>query len=344
MPTPLISICLPNLNTRPFLEARMESLLQQTVTDWELIVCDSYSTDGSWEFFQKFSGDRRVQLHQVPKTGVYAGWNECLKRVKGQFVYIATSDDTAEPSLLESLLGNFDNHPQTSISACNHYEIDESGARIDSKTLISRQPLALYSERNCYIPQETLFMLLSNVGIPWTSVTAALIRTSLFERVGHFPLGFGTYGDYAWALRASFHTGFAHCPKELATWRRHVSQLTTQKMQPKDYHILLTAINNVLELNHQEIPESWLAVPAWRKEIKLIKQMELRESLQLYRWNLLKQPLQFLGRLAETARLDSGWILHQFKNLFAGGEELQVNYNERLQNLSTMLRIPWPPK
>ncbi len=51
---PLVSICLPTLNARRFLEPRMESILAQTLTDWELIVCDSYSNDGTWEYFQQF--------------------------------------------------------------------------------------------------------------------------------------------------------------------------------------------------------------------------------------------------------------------------------------------------
>ncbi len=100
---PLVSICLPNLNNRRFLEPRMESIMAQTMADWELIVCDSYSDDGAWEYFQAFAGDQRVQLHQVPREGIYAGWNECLRRACGKYVYIATSDDTMAPECLEKL-------------------------------------------------------------------------------------------------------------------------------------------------------------------------------------------------------------------------------------------------
>jgi len=57
MPTPLVSICLPNLNTCRFLAERMETLLAQTVNDWELIICDSHSDGGSWEFFQGTPGN-----------------------------------------------------------------------------------------------------------------------------------------------------------------------------------------------------------------------------------------------------------------------------------------------
>src|SRR3954463_2596818 len=103
-PTPLISICVPNLNKRRFLEERMETLLAQTFTDWEMIVCDSYSDDGSWEFFQKFKNDPRIRLYQVPRAGLYAGWNECLTRARVEYTNTAPSDDPADPKLQQNLM------------------------------------------------------------------------------------------------------------------------------------------------------------------------------------------------------------------------------------------------
>jgi glycosyltransferase involved in cell wall biosynthesis len=51
MGAPKVSILLPSLNAREFLEPRIDSLLSQTFADWEAIVLDSGSTDGSWDFF-----------------------------------------------------------------------------------------------------------------------------------------------------------------------------------------------------------------------------------------------------------------------------------------------------
>ena len=52
---PKVSICVPNLNTRPYLPERFETIFNQTFQDWELIVCDSYSDDGSWEYIQELA-------------------------------------------------------------------------------------------------------------------------------------------------------------------------------------------------------------------------------------------------------------------------------------------------
>ena len=124
---PLVSICLPNLNTRAFLPDRMDSIFSQTLREWELIVCDSYSCDGAWEYFQTYKYDPRVQLYQVPREGVYAGWNECLRRARGEYVYIATSDDTAKPELLERMVGVLQKHPDVDLAVCRFEFIDEAG-------------------------------------------------------------------------------------------------------------------------------------------------------------------------------------------------------------------------
>ena len=50
--TPKVSILLPNLNNRRYLDERIDCILNQTFTDWELVIVDNYSDDGAWEFFR----------------------------------------------------------------------------------------------------------------------------------------------------------------------------------------------------------------------------------------------------------------------------------------------------
>jgi len=77
-------------------------LLDQTLTDWELICSDNYSDDGAWEYLQETIGsDARVTLFQSKREGMYANWNRCLERARGKYVYIPGSDDVFEPDLLQ---------------------------------------------------------------------------------------------------------------------------------------------------------------------------------------------------------------------------------------------------
>ena len=68
----LASICMPNLNTRPFLKERFDSIFNQTFQDWELFVYDSHSDDGAWEFIQDLAKKcDRMRIAQGPREGPY---------------------------------------------------------------------------------------------------------------------------------------------------------------------------------------------------------------------------------------------------------------------------------
>ena len=86
MSAPLVSICLPNLNTLPYLRERADTILAQTYTNWELVVSDNYSEDGAWEFFETLAHeDSRVSIAQAPREGMYANWNRCVERARGEY-------------------------------------------------------------------------------------------------------------------------------------------------------------------------------------------------------------------------------------------------------------------
>jgi len=98
MGQPLVSVCIANLNKRKYLPACIESVLGQTLSDWELICSDNYSDDGSWEYLQNVADDPRITVFQSDRRGMYDNFNRCLKRVKGKYTYIMGSDDVCAPT------------------------------------------------------------------------------------------------------------------------------------------------------------------------------------------------------------------------------------------------------
>ena len=74
--TPQVSVVMPNLNNRRFLPERLDSIVNQTLTDWEAIIVDSYSDDGAWELIQAYAArDRRFRIAQAPRDGIYPNLN-----------------------------------------------------------------------------------------------------------------------------------------------------------------------------------------------------------------------------------------------------------------------------
>ena len=72
MSQPLVSVCLPNRNTLPYLPERVDTIFGQTYKNWELIVSDNFSEDGAWAFFEGLAEkDSRVSIAQAPREGMY---------------------------------------------------------------------------------------------------------------------------------------------------------------------------------------------------------------------------------------------------------------------------------
>lgn len=227
--SPRVSILLPSLNTFPFLKERFDSILSQTLPDWELIVVDSYSDDGSWELIQAYAGqDSRIQVSQAPREGVYAGINRCLEQAQGDYIYIATSDDTMTPDCLTKMVAALEAHPNCDLAHCCLSIIDEAGQPTKNQWRawgkarffgehIDHQHIRL-------APYDGI--LYCALGTLYSSLTQLLIRRRVFEKVGNFRTDFGSHGDFEWGIRAGLVSNTLHVPDYLATWRIHSQQAT----------------------------------------------------------------------------------------------------------------------
>lgn len=226
----MISILLPNLNNRSFLEERIESIYRQTVSDWELIIVDSYSDDGAWEFFINLAArDGRIKINQAPRQGIYAGWNECIRRAKGDYVYFATSDDTMAPDCLEKLSNALDSHPGCGLAHCDLRLFDETGREVPKEWW--RQGLFVQSSgdyiRRRHIRKAPFDGLLHLCGqTVYISITQLLIRKELFSSVGLFPTNRGSIGDFQWVMKATLLYDSIYVPDTWAGWRQHDKQAT----------------------------------------------------------------------------------------------------------------------
>jgi glycosyltransferase involved in cell wall biosynthesis len=240
MNAPLVSICLPNLNTFPYLRERLDTILGQTYTNWELIVIDSFSNDGAWELFQELARkDRRVSIAQAPR-GLYESWNKCIERARGQYVYIATSDDTMAPDCLEKLVAALEEHEDCDLASCTLEAIDSGGAPLDDPTRLDATVFAhsfpglLKKGHVRRAPFDGLLHLTGS--IIHLSITELLIRRSLFSRIGCFETRWGSIGDINWEMKAGLVANIVHVPETYATFRVHPTQATAAvDFQSVDY-------------------------------------------------------------------------------------------------------------
>jgi Glycosyl transferase family 2 len=231
--SPKVSICVPNLNTRPFLPERFQTIRDQTLQDWELLVYDSYSNDGAWEYIcETATREPRMHAWQGPREGTPGSWNPCIRAARGEYVYIATSDDTMPADCLEKLVAALDANPDCDLAHCPLRAIDENGNDVveigkwwsEASAFVQSSGPFLHRLHVRRAPFDGLLHLLG--GSVYVSITQLLIRRRLFDRIGGFESRWGSVGDFNWSMRAALVANTVHVPDTWGGWRVHGSQAT----------------------------------------------------------------------------------------------------------------------
>lgn len=127
----LISIITPCYNSSKFISKTIESVVNQSYTNWEMLICDDCSKDNSAEIIKTYCNkDKRIRYFRTsaPSGSPTVPRNICIKEAKGRFIAFLDSDDLWKESHLDNLLRLFRISPENIIAACSWYRrIDENG-------------------------------------------------------------------------------------------------------------------------------------------------------------------------------------------------------------------------
>ena len=130
---PAISVIVPNYNHAPYLKQRIESIFDQTYQNFELILLDDCSTDGSRDIMEQYRSNPHVShivFNDVNSGSAFRQWDKGIALAKGNWIWIAESDDYAEPTFLERLISEASNATDCSLAFCSTWWVDENGNRM----------------------------------------------------------------------------------------------------------------------------------------------------------------------------------------------------------------------
>lgn len=184
---PFFSIITVSLNAEATFKATAASLLGQEFEDWEWIIMDGGSTDGTLDIIREVApGEARLSLTSEPDQGIYDAMNKGVQRARGAFVYFLNTDDgLADPRVLKHVEETLAAHPGVDFLYGDICEIDVEGRRgIQS----SPPPGQVLDEFVCgCLPHQSCFL-----------------RRSLFaaSSIGPFREDYRISADYLWMMTA----------------------------------------------------------------------------------------------------------------------------------------------
>jgi glycosyltransferase involved in cell wall biosynthesis len=127
--TPLISVIVPNYNHGSFLHKRLDSILNQTYKNFELIILDDASTDNSKDIIAKYKSRKQIShiiFNEHNSGSTFKQWDLGINKAKGDYIWIAESDDYCESVFLEDLISNLTEDEDTVLAYCQSIFVDEN--------------------------------------------------------------------------------------------------------------------------------------------------------------------------------------------------------------------------
>ena len=205
----MISVVIPLYNKEKSIASTLRTVLNQTFSDYEIVIVNDGSTDGSVEEIEKVQDDRIRLVHQ-PNAGVSAARNRGIEEAKGDLIAFLDADDEWKPEYLATQYHLFQKYPECSVFACN-YEFRDVSGKV-TPTLIHKLPfvgedgiLSNYFEvASCSHPPL------------WTS--AVMVKKQVMQAIGGFPVGVTSGEDLLTWARLSINDHIAFCKRSLAIY------------------------------------------------------------------------------------------------------------------------------
>ena len=201
----MISVIMLTYNREALVGRAIESILNQTYTDFEFIIVDNGSTDQSGVLAEEYAKkDSRIQVVHIPKSNIGTGRNVGLDNATGEYITFIDDDDAAEPDMLEFLY-SLAKEADADISLCG------STKEVEGEIL----PNCTFEEKLMMTPEEAVVTLLKrkkyNAAMPTKLVRKVLFDTIRFQTEGKYDDITVVYKYFAKAEKIAAHGVPKYC-------------------------------------------------------------------------------------------------------------------------------------
>lgn len=216
MKNPKVSVVLAVYNHEKYVGQTMESVLGQTYQDWEFIIIDDCSTDGSVNVVRQYE-DERIRFYPAEKNqGSVLTFNELLRKAKGEYVAIIGSDDVWYENKLQEQVDFMERHGEVGVCFSQAELMDENGILYSSREKCDCD-VDIFRKENCTRAQSFRHFFENG---NYFCHSSSLVRRRVIQEIGEFSPGFRQTHDYDYWVRVLQKYPVYLLPKSLVKYRR----------------------------------------------------------------------------------------------------------------------------
>ncbi|MEM3713882.1 MAG: glycosyltransferase family 2 protein [Nitrososphaeria archaeon] len=213
----LVTIGIPTYNRSKYLREALESALNQTYPNIEIIVSDNASTDDTQEMMKQYISNPKVKyFRQKENIGVPGNWNTCLNMARGKYFLLLSDDDVLEKEAIEVLVSKFQDE-RVVMAYCGHVYIDEYGKVKEDKN--NRWTPQILESGNKFIIKRLKY---KSGGYP----SSELFIADILKKYGGYPLNTLGAADLATELIFGSEGYISFDNRRLLKYRRHENNLS----------------------------------------------------------------------------------------------------------------------
>jgi glycosyltransferase involved in cell wall biosynthesis len=310
--SPTVSVIIPNYNHAPYLKERIDSVLNQTYQDFEVIILDDCSPDNSVEVIEQYRSNPHVShilINEQNTRNTFIQWERGISMAKGRYIWIAESDDVAELQLLETLIGQLEQHPDASVAFCHSRLIDADGALLsEQNTKNPAQPRQITIDGSCtFLRHLLIFNYIYNASM-------AVFRRDVYDRANPDYKQFRYCGDWHFWASVCAAGRVIEVYDLLSRFRQHQRKVTEDSKKDV-FHV-------------------------WNDEMKTIRYIASLCKLTTLEQRCLKGRLSKRLRRADMTEEERQQLRNEYPTL-CSGNTLDIICYELGKNLFGFLRHRW---
>ncbi|MFZ4639298.1 MAG: glycosyltransferase family 2 protein [Nodosilinea sp.] len=276
---PLVSVIIPNYNHARFLKERIDSIINQTFSDFELILLDDASTDDSKTILESYRDNSKLAkliINSQNSGNTFRQWDLGIKTAQGEYILLAESDDVAHPQLLEKLVEKFREDPQLVLAYTQSNRMNAEG-ELTGSWLTHTKDLE-FSEKweNDYINDglsEIKSSLIFKNTIP--NASAVLFKKEAYFQCGGVDLEVLKCGDWFLWIKLLLTGKIAFIATPLNNFRYHSGSVIATSAMIRDYYdtIMRAKLNDhfrqigvdksIIDLNNKFLRSDLSSLAKW---------------------------------------------------------------------------------
>ena len=261
---PFVSVIIPNYNHAPYLKQRIDTVMNQTFQDFEVIILDDCSTDNSKSIIEQYRNNEKVShivYNDINTGSPFKQWLKGMELSTGEYVWIAESDDWASPDFLAILLNETLKHENVGICFAGSNWVDDMGK--------TGEDLSVYHESFFIEGREEIRKRLLRYNTI-QNASSALIRKSTAINVMQKAMQYKAAGDWIFYIDILMDSNLAFVGKKLNNFRWYHNN--TSNKASKDGLWITEGLKAIVNSNsfrlkftkdeRQEIFQYWLQKPS----------------------------------------------------------------------------------